>query len=439
MTQKSDVLNERQMSALRAVQEGHNIFITGSPGTGKSFILKHIIANLKSKKIRYAVTSSTGCSAVLINGQTIHSYLYMGIGNQSNEKILDKLKKNKKKLDELTKLQILIIDEISMIDNHTLEKISTLFQMIRQNYDRPFGGIQIIFVGDFCQLAPVNGNYCFKSTVWDDLNLKNVYLNQLIRQRDDIEFQNILETIRFGKCPKNVFKRLEALKDTTLISVPTKLYSLNEFVESINKKEFKKLYKSNNGSEALLKNAKVIVCTHAESQLPLPITYDADKDIFRYLAYSTDKFMRTEEYTVELIKGLHVMVTRNLDFETGLINGTTGIIVDLNPNTVIIKDSQNRKHKISYHTDINVNDKTQVTFLPIKMAYAMSIHKSQGATLDSIEVDGSTFVFAPGQLYTALSRAKNLNSIRLLNLDKDSFICNTSVKEFYDKLHQDNQ
>jgi ATP-dependent DNA helicase PIF1 len=435
---KQIVLNEQQLSALKAVQEGHNIFITGSPGTGKSFILKYIISHLKSTNRKFAVTSSTGCSAVLIRGQTIHSYLYMGTGEQPCEKIVDKIKNNKKKLNQLMSLQILILDEISMIDNHTLEKISGIFQRLRENHNKPFGGIQVIFVGDFCQLAPVNGNYCFKSHVWNDLNFKNIYLKELIRQKDDIEFQNILETIRFGKCPKNMYKRLELLKDTNLNSPPTKLYSLNEFVDAINHKEYKKIYKMNNGTESLLKNANIIICTHTLTQTIN--SYDSDKDIFRYVAYTNDKFVKIEEYTIDLMKGLQVMVTRNLDFETGLINGTTGIIVDLSPTTVCIKDRCNKIHKITYHTDININDsKLQVTFLPIKMAYAMSIHKSQGSTLDSIEVDGSTFVFAPGQIYTALSRAKNLNSIRLLNLDRDSFICNPYVKDFYEQMTRDNQ
>jgi ATP-dependent DNA helicase PIF1 len=435
---KQIILNEQQLSALTAVKEGHNIFITGSPGTGKSFILKYIISHLKSTNRNLAVTSSTGCSAVLIRGQTIHSYLYMGTGEQTCEKIVDKIKGSKKKLNQLMSLQIIIIDEISMIDNHTLEKISGILQRLREYYDKPFGGIQVIFVGDFCQLAPVNGNYCFKSHVWNDLKLKNIYLKELIRQKDDVEFQNILETIRFGKCTKKVYKRLESLKDTQLCEPPTKLYSLNEFVDAINLKEYKKVYKINNCNKSLLKNANIIICTHTLTQNAN--AYNSDKDIFRYVAYTNDKFVKIQEYTVDLMKGLQVMVTRNLDFETGLINGTTGIIVDLDPTTVCIKDRYNKIHKITYHTDINMNDsKLQVTFVPIKMAYAMSIHKSQGATLDSIEVDGSTFVFAPGQLYTALSRAKNLNSIRLLNLDRDSFICNQSVKEFYEHLLQDNQ
>jgi ATP-dependent DNA helicase PIF1 len=435
---KNIVLNEEQLSALTALQDGSNIFITGSPGTGKSFILKYIISYLKSRDRKFAITSSTGCSAVLINGQTIHSYLYMGTGQSTTDKIVEKIKGSKRKLNELMSLQILIIDEISMIDNHTLEKISGIFQLIRQKYDKPFGGIQIVLVGDFCQLAPVNGNYCFKSQVWNELNLKNIYLKKLIRQKDDFEFQKILETIRFGKCPKKVFQRLELLKDTNLVTSPTKLYSLNEFVDRINKKEFKRVYKTNNGNDAILKSANTVLCTHTLQNVSQ--SYDADKDIFQYLAYTNDKFIKIEEYHVELMKGLQVMVTRNIDFESGLINGTTGIIVDLSPTCVCIKDMQNKIHKITYHTDINMNDnKLQVTFLPIKMAYAMSIHKSQGSTLDAIEVDGSTFVFAPGQLYTALSRAKSLNSIRLLNLDCDSFMCNPSVKEFYDKLLQDNQ
>ena len=426
-------MNAEQCNALEAVLSGKNIFLTGPPGTGKSYTLKHIIRKLKDKQKKIAITASTGCSAVLINGQTIHSYLGMGNGSMKPEKLIQTLKTKKIKCKQIQELNTLIIDEISMIDDITLELISNILKAINDNQE-PFGGIQTIFVGDFCQLSPVKGNYCFTSPVWEELKLEFIQLTQSMRQKDDEEFKNILQEIRFGGCPKDTFQRLLELKNTPFNGIiPTKLYALNSDVQIVNNHMFKRVTMKNN-----LQEAPIIPCyppiedsmESSDSQR----TYDTDTHIFRYNALSNDKQAKLDEYHINLMKGLQVMITRNINFDTGLINGTIGKIVSLTTASVCIQDANKKKYVIHYHTDRNENNKTHIKFMPIKLAYAMSIHKSQGATLDAIEVDGSTYIFAPGQLYTALSRARSLSSIRLLNLSKDSFMCHPLVKEFYQKM-----
>ncbi len=319
-----------------------------------------------------------------------------------------------------------------MIDDTLLQKISIILQKIKNNL-LPFGGIKVIFVGDFCQLSPVSGNYCFTSEIWKELDLKTIHLTKLIRQQDDEIFQKILQEVRFGKCSKTTFKILEKLKDTEL-KISTKLYSLNNQVDAINKYELAKLLKN----EAKIIHCAPLIITQFEQGLSLEHTqeFNVDIDIFRYHAYSSDKTIKINDYEIDVMKGAYVMVTRNINFETGLINGTTGTIISLNPTSICISDKNNKTYTIYYHKDINENNNTYTKFMPIKLAYAISIHKSQGSTLDSVEVDGSSFIFAPGQLYTALSRAKNMSSIRLLNLDKYSFICYKSVKEFYQNLSE---
>lgn len=432
-------MNPEQNAALQAVKEHHNVFLTGSPGTGKSYTLKEIIKFLKGTDTKFAVTASTGCSAVLINGQTIHSYIGLGISNTPIDKIVANIKSKQPKYKQLQELQTLIIDEISMLDNVTLERIANVLQKIKGNA-LPFGGIQVIVVGDFCQLSPVKGDYCFISPLWKELNFTTIYLTQLIRQKDDVQFQKILQYIRFGKCSQKTFNLLDSLKDTKFDNeVPTRLYSLNNDVDQINKYEFKRLYKMN--TKKTIEEANIIQCTpiitdHLLDALALDSsqTFDVNKDVFRYHAYSTDKSIKPTDNQIDLIKGAYVMVTRNINFETGLINGTTGTVTSLTTTSVCITDINGNRHTVYYHKDVNENNKTYTKFMPIKLAYAMSIHKSQGATLDAIEVDGSSFIFAPGQLYTALSRARSLNSIRLMNLDKYSFICHKDVKEFYQTL-----
>jgi ATP-dependent DNA helicase PIF1 len=431
------MLNQDQQRALQAVKDNCNIFLTGSPGTGKSYVLKCIIEWLKTSNKRFAVTSSTGCSAILINGQTIHSYLGIGIGNRLLDNIITSLKKNRTKYKTISELQVLILDEISMIDNSTLEKISQIFQRVKGDMMRPFAGIQIIFVGDFCQLSPVQGHYCFTSDVWKAIDPVCIQLTELIRQKDDKDFQQILQEVRFGKCSSKSMKKLSELQNTIFEGiVPTKLYPLNSDVQTINMIEFNRLYSRNNKAKAA--SARIIDCYPVSAdtidmEYLMSDTYDADKDIFRYHPVTNDKTKTADEYVVDLFKGLQVMVTRNINIENGLINGTIGIITSLTTSSVAINVNDNI-HIIYFHKDINENNNTYVKFMPIKLAYALSIHKSQGATLDAIEIDGSSNIFAAGQLYTALSRARCLSSIRLLNLDRESFICNKVVKDFYENM-----
>ena len=430
-------LNTAQQKVIDSINAFNSVFITGSPGTGKSFVLKHIISNLNLNNRNYAITSSTGCSAILINGQTIHSYLGLGIGNTTEDKIINKLKQNISKFKKIRDLNVLIIDEISMIDDITFTKISYILQKIKED-KRPFGGIQMIIVGDFCQLPPVSGNYCFLSDIWKELNPECIHLTELIRQKDDEIFQKILQEVRFGKCSKKTFQILKKLNDKSFDRiVPTKLYSLNVDVNAININEYERLYQKKYNKKS--KDVTVIQCYPVihdidyDLQLLTTNERNGDFDIFKYNPYSNDKNINLDDYTITLYKGLQIMITRNINFERGIVNGTIGIVTDLSPSSVCIEDKDSNHHIINFHKDMNDNTGKYVKFMPIKLSYAISIHKSQGATLDYIEIDGSTFIFAPGQLYTALSRAKSLFNIKIINLDKSSFICHKSVKEFYHK------
>ena len=283
-------LNHAQSRALELVKCGKSIFLTGSPGTGKSFALKEIINYLKESHKQYAVTSSTGCSAVLINGQTIHSFMGIGVGSMNKENTMKKLKITKK-YNILRDLQCLIIDEISMIDDYTFENISSIMKTVKCN-QLPFGGIQVILVGDFCQLSPVTGDYCFKSEEWEKLNLSNVVLTELIRQKDDILFQKILQEIRFGKCSKSSFEVFKNLQEKVFKGIKaTKLYSLTSHVQEINTREYEKLFKKQYNKKPI--DGNVIQCfpTIAQSDVDWELLATAESDehaIYRYNAISND-------------------------------------------------------------------------------------------------------------------------------------------------------
>ncbi len=397
-------MNQKQLEALNIVKQNDNLFLTGSAGTGKSYTINRIVGYLEDNNINYGLTALTGCAASLINGQTLHSYLSLGINKSLNDIYKDLNTKNIYKLRSLKSLETLIIDEVSMMSNELLELVDGLFKMIKSNI-MPFGGIQIIMVGDFHQLPPIKGNYCFTSPIWDDLNMNIVILTELIRQKDDLILQEILEEMRKGKITDDSYDILEKLKDTKFDNdiKPTKLFPINTNVDKLNTKEFNKLVKINNNQTKI------------------------------YKAYSKYKNDNIESYDICLTLNAQIMVIRNIAVENHLVNGTRGIVVGLLDNIVIIKDIKGIIHHINYYTDIYKNSKNNISFMPLKLAYAISIHKSQGASIDCLELDLGEDIFVSGQTYTALSRATNINNIKIINLDKSSFFVNKKIIDFYKK------
>lgn len=436
------MLNDKQQIAVEYVKEIKNVFLTGSPGTGKSYTLSEIIKILNVKKRKYGVTALTGCAALLIKGQTLHSFLSLGLGTDKTEKIVENIKKYKPNYNKIYNLQTLIIDEISMMDNILFDKISEILSIIKNN-NKPFGGIQIILIGDFYQLPPISGDFCFNSELWKKLNLCTVELTELVRQKDDIEFQEILQELRNCNISDKTYDKLLLLKKTIFPKniVPTKLHALNTNVDIINNREFIKLYKKNNSiidKSLNITSLPNIIFYPKEDDKELPDIYEANvKTVYTYNISSNNSKINKDEYIVNLIIGLKIIITRNIDFDNGLVNGTLGTIINLTPYYVSIRDINDNVHNIKYYTDKNTNGSLLInntSFMPIKPAYALSIHKSQGSTLDAVEIDGGTNIFTSGQLYTAISRAKTLKYVKLIDLDKGSFMTSDKVKKFYKTL-----
>ncbi len=401
-----NLLNEEQKYALKCVSEGKNILLTGSAGTGKSYTIKYIIEYLNNANKKYAITASTGTAAVIIGGQTLHSFLGLGLGTGTVKEILNNILKNKKKYESILNLEVLIIDEISMIDKDLFEKISLILSIIKSN-DVYFGNIQIILVGDFCQLAPVKGKYCFLADIWNKMNIKIVLLEKLIRQDEDLLFQQILRIVRKGRCTDNIIKVLNKLKDTEFENgiIPTKLYPINVNVDKINNIEIEKLKACGNISK----------------------TYTA--------ITSSDKDKEVGKFTIELTLNAQIIIIRNINVEESLVNGTRGVVKHLGNDFVVINDVNGNIHTIKYFTDTfnnSISSKSSyIIHMPIRICYALSIHKSQGMTIDALELDLGPNIFTCGQSYTALSRAKKLSSIKIIDIDKESFKTNIDVKNFY--------
>jgi len=411
------LLNNDQLKALEQFKKNNNIFITGPAGTGKSVIIREIIKYCKENNFNYGVTATTGNAALLIGGRTIHSYLGIGLGNKSAKELYTYNRYNlSHTIKKLKILDVLIIDEISMLNLELFELISEYLCLIKSN-KKPFGGIKIGISGDFCQLEPVTGEYCFLSKIWNELNFEIIFLNKMVRQENDKVFQKILRELRYGLCTDKTLEILKQCKNLNIDKdiIPSILYSKNIDVERINKIEFNKL---------LTQNKKSMIY-----ELILPTLKKNHEKIKNWIK-SLDI-----PHTLELCVDAQIIITANIDQDKSIVNGTRGIIIDLLSDKVIIKTIDGFINHISYiKRNYAEDDDLYFNYIPIKLAYALSIHKSQGTTLDAVEINIGKDIFASGQAYTAISRGKNLNNIIIKDICKESFILKDSVLNFYSKI-----
>ena len=415
---KEIILNFEQESALKAFKTGKNIFLTGPAGTGKSVTLNKIKEDCISSSKNFGITATTGTAAFILGGKTVHSFLGIGLAKESAEELFKFVRyKLPHVTTRLRECSVLIIDEISMLDAELFDKISDYLKFVRKN-NKPFGGLQLVLTGDFCQLEPVSGDYCFKASEWKQLNLKTVYLHKLIRQDGDLLFQNILSKVRYGKCSVKTFEVLSGLKNKEFGEIkPTILYPRNFDVDKINKLESEKL---------ILAGAK-----KQEYALEYPKSKNKDK---------TQRWVKSLDIPdlVTFCIGDQVVVTTNIDQDEGIVNGTRGVVLDVKARSVLIKRINGEQVYIKYHTSTNAEDSNlSVSFIPLKLAYALSIHKSQGMTLDAIEIDIGSKIFAAGQAYTALSRAQSLESVKVKSISMSSFIVNPDVLAFYKEVEEE--
>ena len=425
-------MNTQQQFVFDKVREGRNVFLTGEPGTGKSYTVHHIIQWAMRIQKNIGVTAMTGVAAVLIDGVTLHSYLGIGMGTDDIHVLVTKAFKNSKLRRKLSRLEILIIDEISMMNHELMAKISRFLSGVRHK-DDPFGGVQLVCVGDFSQLAPCDGEYCFRGKAWKAAAFEHCILTESVRHNDDLEFQDILKRLRWGRCSDADYERLLQLRNTRFPDniIPTRLYSLNVDVDKINNDELAKL-----------KNEGARILTYR-----IRFPNDLSKtDIIKY-----SKALGIND--ISLCVGCQVVLTRNLNQDIGLVNGARGVVTQIHSEYAMIqfinKDAPERIdfYKLSL---TNVWEKTvigtgyderevrpaefNIYSMPLKLAWAITIHRTIGMTLDAVEIDLGNSIFADGQAYTALSRARNLRSIRLISVRKESFKTHPDVIRFYYKL-----
>lgn len=423
------MLNKIQQQAMNHLQNGKNVLITGPAGSGKSKVINDFY-NLSKKNMKYnepgsiVKTSTTGSSALLIGGYTLHSYLGIGLGKSDIPALVSNIRKNKTIRARWTRLKTLIIDEVSMLSEELFDKLEEIGKIIRKNYIHSFGGIQIVLVGDFCQLPIINSKkFCFESEKWNEVVEEVVYFKEIIRQNDPV-YQKCLNEIRMGECSIETIEILSSRMNAEIKNdkiEPTMLYSRKADVERINTENFNKLIKDEND----IMTYKATYMTEGKMTKASVNTY-------------IEKLEKScpAESVLKLCVGAQVMIIAN-NSEDKVVNGSRGIIIGFDASDPIIKLVDGRELTIEKHTwsmDISDDKVIKKIQYPLKLAYAITIHKSQGMTLDCVETDIGSSIFEYGQVYVVLSRVKSLDGLRLKNFSSKKIKIHPKVKKFYNEL-----
>lgn len=440
---KTYLLNDEQQAVLQEVHEGRNIFITGAGGTGKTFLIHEIKRQLEAKGKKVAVTSLTGMAALLIgeSARTIHSWSGVNAGTRSVDDMYEFIRKCQPKIREAWRTsKTLIIDEISMMSDELFQKLDDLGRRLRWKPDAPFGGIQLICLGDFYQLPPINTKFVFESYRWDETIQTIVVLDTIYRQKDPV-FQKILNEIRIGEVSDEtdtILKTRLNLDFSKEPIQPTKIFTRRDMVDSVNKK----------GLEALNTESKTFNITTKGK---------ANTDAIRNAIKKMDSSAQYVE-SLELKIGAQVMLITNLDQETGLVNGKVGVVTRFKEPCTELVEKENKlgtlvkvpvqvservcvRFKNGQETDIGIYEWKVEGYetvsrnqIPLVLAYAVTTHKSQGATLESAYIDIGRSVFEYGQAYVALSRVKSLDALYLHDYDRKAIRAHPKVITYYKSL-----
>ena len=407
-------LTDCQNQALSLLKRDSNVFLTGEAGTGKSFLIQEYLKHAPESDL----LASTGAAAVLIEGRTFHSFFGLGILEGGSKKTIKKALKNGKLLERLRNCSQVVIDEVSMLSGEVLETAEQIARKARKSHD-PWGGIRVVAVGDFAQLPPVNRydekkDWAFCHSIWEKSQFQEICLKTTVRFVDS-EFYSILKALRMGHLSP---KSIELLNERTTQDYPediTHLYPRRAMVQKFNQdrldqideplKKFPSTYK---GSPKNVKNLK--------KQAPIP-------------------------EILELKKGAYIMMQKNDIGYSGLpgrwVNGSTGWIKDMDEEklTIELVNGKTVTTKTSTFSLLDADGEVsaQVSNFPVQLAYASTIHKSQGQTLDRAVISLKN-LWESGQAYVALSRLRSLQGLYLTGWSLNSFHVDSEVTDFYNKF-----
>jgi ATP-dependent exoDNAse (exonuclease V) alpha subunit len=403
-----------QAEALEILKMGHNVFLTGAAGSGKTFLLNQYIRFLKSRRVGVGITASTGIAATHMGGRTIHSWCGIGIKDRLSKSDLRAMLDDETLLDRFNQTSVLVIDEVSMLHSFRLDLVDQVCRTFKNN-DAPFGGMQIILCGDFFQLPPVSrdaggkNDFAFKSAIWQKMNIKICYLDEQHRQADG-DFLQILNNLRTDSMTEDDFALLNERINAPSIKSSTKLYTHNADVDAINNAELQKI----KGDEQKYE-----------------MRGSGQRNLVKALK---DSCLAPEELVLK--KGAVVMFVKN-NFEKGYVNGTLGEVIDFNDDGLpIVLTKSGREitaESASWVIEEGGEALARVMQIPLRLAWAITVHKSQGMSLDAAQIDLSKS-FEYGMGYVALSRVKSLQGLKLTGMNEMALKVNPEVAKLDKRL-----
>lgn len=404
-------LCSEQMEVLQAAKGGRSIFFTGSAGTGKSHLLRSIIAALPPD-VTFA-TASTGVAACHIGGTTLHQFGGIGTGEGTLEHCI-KLASRPNARSVWRRCKHLIIDEISMVHADFFDKLEHVARVVRNN-SYPFGGIQLILCGDFFQLPPVSNDvkFCFQSQAWEKCIQLSFELVKIHRQSDPVLI-DILQSIRIGRVTPEISDKLMTTSS-----------------QNIEKEGILATRLCTHTADAAATNAAKLEELEGETKVFTAI------DNPMSMSAAIDK-LSPVAIKITLKIGAQVMLMKNLNISKGLVNGARGVVVKFEKDGLPVVKFNGTLLKVQQEKFLSKTASGAVLSriqVPLGLAWAFSIHKSQGLTLDCVEMSLSR-VFAAGHAYVALSRVKNMQSLRVVDFKASHVWANKDVLLYYQKFRR---
>lgn len=396
------------------MMSGANVFLTGAPGAGKTYVLNEFVKRAQRAGKRIAVTASTGIAATHLNGTTIHSWSGLGILDFISDHDLERLGNSDKLIKRYNAVDTLVIDEVSMLHGYRLDMVNQLAKLLRGN-DLPFGGIQVILVGDLFQLPPVTRgqagfDFIHLSPSWAELDLRICYITEQHRQADSDKLLDLLEAMRQNNfTERHRLLLVDRLEDSPPSHTPvTRLYAHNVDVETINQHHL-----------SILDN---------ESYRFTMVTKGSKGNVEKLM-----KGVLAPEI-LELKVGAEVMFVAN-NFAEGFVNGSRGQIIAFKNGMPVVGLNNGKTINVELHSWSMVEDgrtRAEVAQMPLRLAWAITIHKSQGLSLDAAEIDLSK-AFTPGMGYVALSRVRSLDGLYLKGINRQALSMHPQIHDL-DKL-----
>jgi len=442
-------LSEEQTRALELFKGGSNLFISGPGGTGKTELIKQFV-NEASKPIQ--VCAMTGCAALLLKcgAKTIHSWSGIKLGNKTIEETCNDVAKSRYYGKSWRKTGILIVDEVSMMSRKVFDLLNAVGKRLRRS-DKPFGGMQVVMVGDFYQLPPVatgeddpeSAQFCFQSEHWDMTFApsEHILLNTVFRQSDPL-YKNILLQIREGELDEE--GEAELRKRLLESDVPrVKIFPRKNSVERENQRMYDAIDKEHPGYTYAVQVYKTLDAVNGEPfDASMRYRCKLMTDVQREIEIKSLLNSAPIQHLLPLKKGSRVMCVKNIDLKKGICNGSQGTVIsfDMSPaaaesntppdpvvkfdNGLIMKIERNCWQS-EFFPSVGIGQ------YPLIWAWAITVHKVQGTTLDAATVDIGSHVFEYGQTYVALSRIRSLEGLFLTGFDPTKIRANPIVKEFY--------